>query len=78
VSGAKDRATLIGAGAAACAACCAGPIIGLLAALGIGALAAALVFGTIGLVLAAMVGALLVARRRRRLWKPVALLPPRL
>jgi hypothetical protein len=54
-------------------------MIGFIAALGIGALAAALVFGTVGVATAATIGAVLVARRRRRPrpWKSVALLPPR-
>ena len=71
MSGGKERATLIGAGAAACAACCAGPIIGLVAALGIGAVAGALLFGMVGLVIMATAGALLVVRRRRKLGRAV-------
>jgi hypothetical protein len=64
VSGGKDRATLIGPGAAACAACCAGPIIGFVAALGIGALAGALVFGVVGLIAPALVAGIVIRRRR--------------
>jgi hypothetical protein len=71
VSGAKENAALIGAGAAACAVCCAGPILGLIAALGIGAIAGALLFGAGGLAIAAGAAVVLVARRRRR----VACLP---
>jgi len=62
---------MIAVGAAACAACCAGPIVGFVAALGVGALAGALLFGVPGLVIAAFVGALLVMRRRRRRQLPV-------
>ena len=66
MSGGKENAALIGAGAAACAVCCAGPIVGLLAALGLGAVAGAFLFGGVGLLAVAVVGTVLVARRRRR------------
>jgi hypothetical protein len=58
----KENAAIIGVGAVACAACCAGPIIGFLGALGL--LAGVAMFGTIGLAAAAIV--VLVTRRRRR------------
>jgi mercuric ion transport protein len=64
----RDRlggAGLVGAGVVACAACCAGPIVGFLGALGIAGLAGWLLAGTIGLILSAAVGiAARVARRR--------------
>ena len=66
MSAGKENAALIGAGAAACAVCCAGPILGFAAALGIASVAGALLFGVVGLVVAVVVGLLLVARRRRR------------
>jgi mercuric ion transport protein len=52
--------------AAACAACCVGPILALLGGLSVAGLASALVFGTVGIVVAvgAAVAALLVVRRR--------------
>jgi hypothetical protein len=67
VSGAKAAdAALIGAGAAACAVCCAGPILGFIAALGLGAVAGTLLFGVAALAVTAVAGALLLVRRRRR------------
>jgi Flp pilus assembly protein TadB len=56
---------VLGAGAAACAACCAGPIIGFLAATGIATLLGAVAFGVAG-VIAALAGAVVLRRRRRR------------
>ena len=66
MSGAKADAALLGAGAAACAVCCAGPILGLIAALGVGAIAGTLVFGVVALAVTAVTGVLLLVRRRRR------------
>lgn len=54
------------AGVAACAICGAGPILGFLAALGIGAVAGAFLFGLVGLLSVAAIGAFLVFRRCRR------------
>ena len=59
----KQDVALIGAGAAACAVCCAGPIIGLLAAIGLGTAIGVAVFGVAGLAIAA-VGIVVVLRRR--------------
>jgi hypothetical protein len=56
----------IGAGAAACAACCAGPIVGFLAATGIASLLGAVVFGIVGLVVVVAIAAVLYQRRRRQ------------
>ena len=42
----KENATIIGVGVAACAACCAGPILGVLAAIGLGTAAGIALFGT--------------------------------
>ena len=53
-------------GAAACAVCCAGPILGLLAAIGLGTAAGVAVFGAAGLTIAAIGVLLVIARRRRR------------
>ncbi len=61
----NDNTAIVGVGVVACAACCAGPIIGFLAAIGIGTAAAVALFGTIGLMIAA-IGLLIVVRRRRR------------
>jgi hypothetical protein len=63
----KQDIALVGAGAAACAVCCAGPILGFLAAvgLGLGTVAGIVVFGVGGVAIGA-IGFLVVARRRRR------------
>jgi Ca2+/Na+ antiporter len=66
VSVAKADAALIGAGAAACAVCCTGPILGFMAAIGLGAIAGTLLFGVAALAVTAVAGALLLVRRRRR------------
>ena len=63
----KETATIAGVGAAACAICCAGPIVGLLAAIGIGTAAGFALFGTIAAVIGTFfVTMVLVQRRRRR------------
>ena len=49
----NENAALVGAGVAACAVCCAGPILGFVAALGAGAIAGTLLFGLAGLLIAA-------------------------
>jgi Flp pilus assembly protein TadB len=61
----RSRLGVLGAGAAACAACCAGPIIGFLAATGVATLLGAIAFGVVGVV-AALAGAAVLRRRRRR------------
>ena len=43
----KESATLVGVGLAACAVCCAGPILGALAALGLGTAAGLALFGAV-------------------------------
>jgi hypothetical protein len=56
---------ILGVGAAACAACCAGPILGFVAATGLltaGGLAA---FGTVGLLIA-IPGVAVIVRRRQQ------------
>ncbi len=62
----KEGATVVGVGVAACAACCAGPILGVLAAIGLGTAAGFLLVGTVALIVGAAVIALVVLRRRRR------------
>lgn len=64
MSSKKENAAIVGVGAVACAACCAGPIIGFLGALGL--LAGVALFGTVGLAAAAIVLLILVRRRRRQ------------
>jgi hypothetical protein len=60
----KENAAIFGVGAAACAACCAAPIIGFFAALG--AVTGTALFGTIGLAVTAVVVLVAVRRRRRQ------------
>lgn len=67
MSSKKQDLAVVGAGAAACAVCCAGPILGFLAALGLGTALGVAVYGTIGLVIAAIGMIVLVRRRRRRM-----------
>lgn len=57
---------VLGAGAAACAACCAGPILGFLAATGIASVLGAVVFGVVGLLVVLAIAAVLYRRRRRQ------------
>jgi predicted exporter len=61
----KQDVALIGAGAAACAVCCAGPILGFFAAIGFGTLVGVALFGVAGLAIAAL-GVIIVLRRRRQ------------
>jgi hypothetical protein len=66
MSGKKDGATLVGVGAVACAVCCAGPILGFLAAIGLGTAAGFAVFGVSALVVGAAIAWFVIVRRRRR------------
>lgn len=58
--------SIVGIGAAACVACCAGPILALLGGMSLAGLASTLVIGTAGVVIAvtALAGILGVRRRR--------------
>jgi hypothetical protein len=62
----KDTSTTVAVGVAACAACCAGPILAFLATLGLGTAAGFALFGTVGLLLTLGVSAMLVRRRRQQ------------
>ncbi len=66
MSGKKDGAALVGVGVAACALCCAGPILGFLAAIGLGTAVGVAVFGVGALVVGAAIAAFVIVRRRRR------------
>lgn len=57
---------VLGVGAAVCAACCAAPILGFLAATGIASLLGAVVFGALGLIAVLSIAAVLLVRRRSR------------
>ena len=60
----KETAAIVGVVAAACAACCAGPVVGFLAAIGFGTAIGVALFGTVSLAIAAIVAVILVRRRR--------------
>ena len=62
----RENATIIGVGAVACAACCAGPILAFLAASGLGSAAGFALFGTLAVVVGVAVAVLVILRRRRR------------
>jgi hypothetical protein len=57
---------VVGVGAAVCAACCAGPVLGVLAAAGLFTVIGVAVFGLAGLLTAVPLGWWLLRRRRRR------------
>lgn len=63
--GEKSNGALIGVGVAACAVCCAGPILGVLAAIGISTGVGFALFGVGALVVGAAFAAFVVMRRRR-------------
>jgi hypothetical protein len=62
----KASLGVLGVGAAACAACCAGPVLGFLAATGVASVLGAVVFGVVGLVAVLAAAAVLYQRRRRK------------
>jgi Na+/melibiose symporter-like transporter len=62
----KENAAIVGVGVAACAVCCAGPILAVLAAIGLGTAAGFALFGTLAVVIGALLIAFVVVRRRRR------------
>jgi hypothetical protein len=61
----NDRARLLGFGAAACAACCAGPVLAFLGGLTLAGLASAVFVGGAGLVVATVAAAAFVVAVRR-------------
>lgn len=67
MSSKKQDLALVGAGAAACVVCCAGPILGLLAAIGLGTVLGVAAFGAIGLVVGTVATIAVLRRRRRRM-----------
>lgn len=63
----REGIGIVGLGAAACVACCAGPVLAFLGGLTVAGVAGALVIGVAGLALAALAaGAWLVVKRRGR------------
>lgn len=60
----KENAAMVGIGAAACAACCAGPILGVLTAIGLGTAAGFALFGTLAIAVGAALTVVVVVRRR--------------
>ncbi len=62
----RDGAGFLGLGLAACAVCCAGPLLGVLGAVGLGAVLAVVAGSAVGIGVLGVVAAPLVARRRRR------------
>ena len=66
MSATRGNATIVGVGVAACALCCAGPILGILTAIGLGTAAGIALLGTAALLVGAIAVALVLARRRRR------------
>jgi hypothetical protein len=65
----RDRSTpfsVVGVAGAACAACCAGPILAVLGGASVAGLAAAWVVGGVGLLVAGAAAVALVIARRRR------------
>ena len=66
MSGEKANGALIGVGVAACAVCCAGPVLAVLAAIGIGSGVGYALFGGSALVIGAALASFVVMRRHRR------------
>lgn len=73
----KEHTTILGVGAAACAACCAGPILGILTAIGLGTAAGFLLTGDLALLVGAAAIAVVVLRRHQRTitWPPLVVDP---
>ena len=62
----RDGAAIVGMAAAACAVCCAAPILGFLAAVGLATAAGFTRFGVVGVLITLAIGVALYIRRRRR------------
>jgi hypothetical protein len=62
----RAGAGIVGLGAAVCAACCAGPVVGFLAAAGLTALVGGGLFGLAGLAVVVIAAAAVWRRRRTR------------
>ncbi|HEX3088183.1 MAG TPA: hypothetical protein VHQ23_05975 [Ilumatobacteraceae bacterium] len=66
MSSKKEGAALVGVGVAACAVCCAGPILGVLAAIGLGTALGVAMWGLGALVVGVALAGFMLARRGRR------------
>ena len=66
MSGEKANRAFVGVGVAACAVCCAGPILGVLAAIGVSTGVGYAFFGLAAVIVGVAVAVLVVLRRRRR------------
>lgn len=66
MSAKSENAAIVGVGVAACAVCCAGPILGVLAAIGVTTAVGFAALGLVALLVGALAVALVVVRRRRR------------
>ena len=66
MSAKKENAAIVGVGVAACAVCCAGPILGFLAAIGLGTAVGFALFDSAALVIGAIAVVVVLRRRRRR------------
>ena len=62
----RQNTAIVGVGVAACAVCCAGPILGVLAAIGLSTAAGFALFGAVAILIGAVVTGLVLVRRRRR------------
>ena len=62
----KDGFSVVGLGVAACAACCAGPILAVLGGLSLAGLTSTWLIGRSGLAISAVAGLAYLAARRRR------------
>ncbi len=72
MSAKKENAAIVGVGVAACAVCCAGPILGVLAAIGLGTAAGVAMFGIAALLIGAFAVGVVMFRRRATSCAPVA------
>jgi uncharacterized membrane protein len=75
--GAKRTAGVIGVGVVACAACCAGPVLGVLAAIGVASVVGYLLAGVAALVVGAAAAGWFILRRgaRQRACVPQRVVP---
>jgi hypothetical protein len=62
----KENIAIVGAAGVACAACCAAPLLGTLAAIGVGTAAGVALFGTVALAIGVVATVIVLRRRRRR------------